>query len=169
MMNRPGRNELAKIHIAIKQLGISDDDYRQLLFNRYKKRSAAKITLHQSWDLLAHFKKLGFQAKPPGAARTFRVPDDPQSRKIRALWITLAHGGAVRNPAESALNKYCKRMVGVEALAFATTGMKSRLIEHLKEWQRRDLLKTCGWLLCCLDIRLSLVDRKWIMTWLKKP
>ena len=44
-------------------------------------------------------------------------------------------------------------MVGVDALAFATPYMKSRLIEYLKEWQSRDLLKTCGWMLCCLDVR----------------
>ena len=100
-----------------------DDVYRELLFNRYKKRSAADITLQQSWDLLEHLKKLGFKAKPTGSDNKSGKPSDPQSRKIRALWITLANGGAVKNPAESALNKYCKKY-----------NVKNNPIKWLKSW-----------------------------------
>lgn len=163
----PSNAEYAKINIACKALGI---DKYQILGDRYGLETSKDLKPGQVRDLLHHFKTLGWKPKPPRKAKSKRaMASDPQSRKIRALWITLAKGGAVRNPAESALNKYCKRMVGVEALAFATTGMKVRLIEHLKEWQRRDLLQTCGWLLCCLDVRLILIDRKWIIRWLSKP
>jgi phage gp16-like protein len=139
--DKPSRSELAKIHIAAKDLGLAEDDYRALLYSRYKVRSAADLSQRRAWDLLEHFRALGWRPRPtgsgPGPARPAPRPDDPQSRKILALWISLGQAGALRNASDMALNAYCKRMVGVDALRFATPAMKSRLIEHLKEWQRR--------------------------------
>ena len=65
--SHPSRVELAKTHIAKKDLGIDDDEYRAILWSRYKKRFAAKLTLQPAWDLVAHFKRLGWRPRPPRA------------------------------------------------------------------------------------------------------
>lgn len=130
----PTNAEYAKINIACKDLGI---DKYQILSDRYGLDTSKKLKPGQVRDLLHHFKGLGWMPKPAAKARTKKTADDPQSRKIRALWITLHKEGIVRNPSEAALLKYVKRMVGIDRLEWCQSLQKSRIIESLKEWQAR--------------------------------
>jgi phage gp16-like protein len=57
---------LAKIHIAKKELGMSDEEYRDMLHGRYKKDSAAKLTRWEAADLMDHFKRAGFRVRIKG-------------------------------------------------------------------------------------------------------
>lgn len=59
------RADLAKIHIAKKQLCMDDDTYRDALFNAVGKRSASDCSDRQLKKALAHFYELGFKAKAP--------------------------------------------------------------------------------------------------------
>ncbi|WP_426122076.1 regulatory protein GemA [Methylococcus capsulatus] len=70
-----------------------------------------------------------------GRGATSRTVDqEAQSRKIRALWLGLHQAGIVRDPNESALAAYVKRMTGVEALQWLDEHQASRVIEQLKKW-----------------------------------
>lgn len=57
----PNRNELAKIHIAKKELGLDEETYRGVLWDRYHKDSAAELTASQVADLLDLFRQKGWR------------------------------------------------------------------------------------------------------------
>lgn len=82
------KNELAKIHLAKKQLALEEDEYRAIMRSVTGKQSAGDLDWQGRKKLLDHFKKLGFKvvAKTGGRAR----PDVAASRqrligKIEAL------------------------------------------------------------------------------------
>ncbi len=82
---------LAKVHIARQRLGLTEDDYRNLLWDRFGVESSTNLDMQGLHDLLLHFQKLGFapvkrrDAENPGGT-------DAQMRKIEAL---LAEKGRV--------------------------------------------------------------------------
>jgi len=125
---------LAKIHIARKALCWDDDTYRDVLERVTGKRSAGDLSDRQLHQVIAELKAKGWKDRKPGrnAAR------DGQSRKIRALWLTLADAGAVRNRSESALRAYAKRITGLDDLRFADSHQKNAVIESLKDWCKRE-------------------------------
>ena len=57
------RRDLAKIHIAAKQLGLSDDTYRAMLLAVAGVRSAADLTEKGRRAVLAHLRKAGFTSR----------------------------------------------------------------------------------------------------------
>ncbi|MBU0946938.1 MAG: regulatory protein GemA [Proteobacteria bacterium] len=134
----PDRAELAKIHIAKKQLGLSDDAYRDVLQMRYKKDSAAKLSSAQARNLVDHFKALGFRVKRKKSSKTSPQYDDGQMRRVVALWITLGNEGVVKNKSDQALQKYVKRMTGKDNLRWCDGGDLDRIIESLKKWAKRE-------------------------------
>ncbi len=83
---------LAKVHIARARLDLSEDDYRNMLWDVFGVDSSKELNLQGLHDLLQHLQKLGFQpvkrrdkANPLGGV-------DGQIRKIEAL---LAEKGRV--------------------------------------------------------------------------
>ena len=58
------RRDLAKIHIALKQLGIDDETYRDILYKITGQRSAASLDETERGKVLKHFKALGFKPAP---------------------------------------------------------------------------------------------------------
>ena len=131
------RRELAQIHIAVQQLGITDDDHRSLLKSVCGVASAGDLDDAGRQRYLAHLKKLGFKPVRRTGDRT--QADDAQSRKIRALWLTLHDLGAVRNPSESALAAYVQRTTRVAALQWLNARQTETVIESLKKWAMRYL------------------------------
>ena len=55
------RNNLAKIHIAKKELGLDDDIYRDILHTQFKKASSRDLSDFQCLKLLQHFESLGWK------------------------------------------------------------------------------------------------------------
>ncbi len=146
------RRELAQIHIAVQELGMTDDDHRSLLWSVCQVKSAADLDWTGRKRYLDHLKKLGFKprsktAKPgqqrvrgPGKAQPSRqLAQDAESRKIRALWLLLHQLGAVRNPSEESLAAYVKRITKVDALQWISGEQAETLIETLKKWAMRYL------------------------------
>jgi phage gp16-like protein len=135
----PTRAEFAKIHIAIKELGISDDAYRDTLKIHFNKTSSKNLTNKEVGLLLAHFRGLGWKPRYKAAGKKSSLPlaQDRMSRKIRALWITLHKIGAVRDSSEHALAKFAKRVTGVAALQWHTAEQKGKVIAALKQWSKR--------------------------------
>ena len=138
--------DLQKIHIAKKQLGLSEDDYRAAVLSASKGKtdSAGDLDAQGRTALLSHFKRAGFKPrKPASKSRQPAKPDVPigddrdQVKKIRSLWIELHEFGAVRNSSEAGLAAYVKRIKGKEHPKFLDIDEASDVIEQLKKWLDR--------------------------------
>lgn len=96
-------SDLAKIHIAKKDLRLSDDDYQALLIAVCQVKSASQLDVAGRAKLLAHFHKLGWKpgksaaaaGRPSAAAKarpsrpTPSADAAPLVRRIRAQLISL--------------------------------------------------------------------------------
>jgi len=137
------------IHVAKRDLALDDDTYRAMLIAATGKDSSAGLSVPQLERVLAHMKKSGFMVRhktPANRPRDSRHPpsglsrniaQDAQSKKIRALWLSLHDMGAVRDCSEAALSAYVRRIAHVDALQWLDTDQASHVIETLKKWQTR--------------------------------
>lgn len=105
-MNKPRdlrSSDLAKIHIAKKELGLSADDYTALLRAVCQVDSASKLDVAGRAKLLAHFRKIGWKpgassggrpatvSRPRPSRPTPSVDAAPLVRRIRAQLISLGN------------------------------------------------------------------------------
>jgi len=132
------RSMLGKIHIAKKQLGMVDDDYRQLLFDAVGKTSAGDCNDGELAQVIDALRAKGFRPLPPKGAKS--GAQHPMARKARALWISLHHLNVVHNPSEQALEAFAKKQLGCEKLQWARQSHGPKLIEALKDMATRN-----GW------------------------
>jgi len=124
----PDHATLAKIHIARKQLGLSDDEYHDILQLRFKKGSAKDLTGVEAAQLLDRFKLAGWQPKKPTLVKNGRVatvrkndnyrriengPGARQQRLVLALWNAL--GYEVKK-----LDARCKRQWNIDRFEWVT-------------------------------------------------
>lgn len=132
------RGLLAKVHIAKKQLGLSDDDYRAIIFQHCGAMSAADATEAQLEKIVQHFAQRGFKTTAKAVpGRKAPAVDTPSARKARALWLSLYQLGAVRNPSEHALEAFACRQLAVEYWRWSDQSLSYRLIEALKAMAMR--------------------------------
>ena len=149
--------DLQKIHIARKQLAMSEDTYRSLLREISKGRtdSSGQLTHVERAELLRHMERCGFKVRKPRRkippTRDLPIGQDrDQVRKIRALWISLHEAGAVRDSSERAMCQYIKNqtakgdMQGKEHPRFLDITEASQVIERLKQWLARVQKTTQG-------------------------
>jgi phage gp16-like protein len=111
---RDHRNsDLAKIHIAKKQLGLTDEDYRSMLQGYGGASSSSALDHAGRQRVLAYLQGIGFKAKSSPTSRpTPSVDALPLVRRIRAQLISLD-----RKP-DSYADGIAKQMFGVEAPKF---------------------------------------------------
>lgn len=136
-------SELAKkarliklIHTAKGKLQLDDATYRDMLKAETGKTSTKDMLVWEMEKVLKRLKASGFKVRKAHVVK--REPaDDPQSKKIRALWLELHELGIVRDASETALAHFIKRQTGVEALQWLTTAQASHCIEALKAWKQR--------------------------------
>ena len=125
---------IAKVHIAPKQLGMTEEDYRAVMRRITGQLSAATCDVEQLEALLAEFTRMGFRAiqtgpkKGGGAQRA----DHPVARKARAMWISLGLLCAIEDHSESALEAFARRQLGCAKLQWMNQAQADRLIEGLK-------------------------------------
>jgi phage gp16-like protein len=74
----------------------------------------------------------------PKRAGSRKLAEGPQASKARALWLALYHLGAVRDPAERALDAFVQRQTGVASLAWVGPEAMNSAIEALKDWCARE-------------------------------
>lgn len=127
---------LAKVHIAPKQLGMTDDDYRAVLLRETGRLSAKQCTDGELEKLLAAFGRKGFTSTARRPGKPARA-DHPVARKARALWISLGHLCAIRQTSEQALEAFARRQLGCERLQWANQAQADSLIEALKDMGER--------------------------------
>lgn len=126
--------ELAQIHIAVAELGWTEDDYRAILQAKTGKRSAGELDSTGRKRFLEHLKACGWSGhKKPQLPKYSK-----QQWHVRMLWKDLAKAGKVEDASEAALNSFIQHLVGVSDLRFlSSTGDATKVIEALKAWLRR--------------------------------
>jgi phage gp16-like protein len=130
--NRFKQAELAKIHIAKKELGMDDDTYRAMLMQLTGFSSSKDLNAHERRKVLEHLKKAGFQGQHPG--KPHNLPSNsPRSAKLGKIEALLADG---KKPWAYAV-AIAKQMYGKERLEFCAddelTGIITALVKDQKK------------------------------------
>ena len=115
------RSMLAKVHIAVKVLGMDDGTYRAMLDNLYGVESSAKLSVKQLDDLLGHLASRGFVATKKGDSKPSKSAQNgkPIIAKIGALLTELGQREGRHVPWRYAVG-ILKRQSGVMRLEWAT-------------------------------------------------
>lgn len=123
---------IAKLHVAKKQLGMMDEEYRAFLEKVTGKRSAADLDDAQLHKVLIRLGDAGFKPKksaaPGGKAHVARVAK---------LWAELAATGVLKDASDTALRSFVQRQTGVSAPQFLNPKQANKVIEGLKSWIAR--------------------------------
>lgn len=133
------RAMLAKIHIAIKDLGLDDATYRLMLDNLYGVTSSAKLKPRQLDDLLGHLTSRGFVARKKGdksAPSDSARSREPMLAKIAALLTELGRIEGRHVPWDYAVG-ILKRQSGVYRLEWATPAHLRAVIAALDKRLRK--------------------------------
>lgn len=137
MKPAPDRTRLiAQIHVAKKQLGLGEAEYRDLLAAATGKSSAAAMDAGELARVLDAMKKAGFQpsfkAAPDG-----RKSDRKVIRLIFGLWAEAAARKLVENASREALFAFVKRQTGVDHPEWLDNKQASAVVEGLKAMLNR--------------------------------
>lgn len=125
------KTELAQIHIAIADLGWSEEDYRAILLAKTGKASSGELDSTGRKRFLEHLRVCGWKPKHKGPRLT------PQQWRIKQLWRELGEAGALEDRSEKALLAFIKPHGGADALQFVSPRDAVTIIEALKGWLKR--------------------------------
>lgn len=122
----PTRGQLAKIHIAKKELQLTDEVYRDILAINFKVESAKDLTDQQAAKLLDTFRAKGWKPKTRKARSNQKKPQNDstfihispgstaaQQRKVLAMWNELGY-------AMEKLHSRCQRQFNVDRFEWLT-------------------------------------------------
>jgi len=146
------------VQVGRRSLGLDDETYRELLTQQSGKRSAAELTLQELDKVLLAMKGAGFKptvkrgVKGDKQKRLSPVSGTPvrtaEIGVIRAIWITMAKHGLLRDGSETALNHYVERQtvrinngVGVAEVSWLDGALAYSVLESLKHWHKREMIK----------------------------
>lgn len=136
MTNSKRKQQLAAVHIAKKELALTDPSYRDVIRRVTEGRvsSSADCTPAELDGLLAEFRRLGWKGKGGKRGRAGSRPQsgDPRAAKARALWIALYHLGEIENASEEALASFVQRQTSVAAMQWLGPEDYNKVIEALK-------------------------------------
>lgn len=161
-MNAPrtaAAQEITLIQIGRSELRLDDDTYRTMLANLCGGKTSSKaLSAAERQTVLTHMKSRGFVIKPKAlkhsAGETWHR--EPQLRKLRAMWWTLADAGHVERPADAAactaaVEAWAMRhlasggkqhLAPLAAIRFASGPQMNELVEGMKKWLQRLRLPT---------------------------
>lgn len=142
------------IHVGKRELQLDDDTYRALLNRETGKASCSTLKIAELDKVLAAMERQGFKRQKKGKTVARGKRYSPKSKgtrtmigKIRALWITMAKQGIVRDYSETALDAYVRRMtsrnngIGVSSVAWLSDVQKRTVLESLKRWHHRETMR----------------------------
>ncbi|MFM4963753.1 gp16 family protein [Aeromonas bivalvium] len=146
------------VQVGRRSLGLDEETYRELLAQQSGKRSAAELTLQELDKVLLAMKGAGFkptvkravnEGKPKRLSPARGAPSrTAEIGVIRAIWITMHRHGLLRDGSETALNHYVERQtvrinkgVGVAEVAWLSEVLAYPVLESLKNWHKREMVK----------------------------
>lgn len=125
-MIRNKTRKMAVIHVAKKQTGITDEEYRVLLSGAAGISSAAEIKNEgQFSSVMKAFKNIGFKNQSASSPE----------RKALWLWGELHRRGKVRVPGAKGLYGYIHNRLGHQDVYHSRQW--TEIIEQLKKWVNR--------------------------------
>jgi hypothetical protein len=132
-------NQLAKIHIAKKDLGLTDNDYRDLL-SGFGVSSSKELSYNDAEELIKLLKKLGWDTKPPKKKKQLdknkftglnkrppHLATLSQLHKVEVMWHN-----ASNQKDKSSLNKFIKRIAGVDNIEWLLKADVSKIIKAIE-------------------------------------
>lgn len=130
---------LAKVHIARKDMGLDDEMYRAMLADVLGVDSAADASDKQLGLMVAHFRRLGWEDKPP--QRTFATPKEttrPAAKGgcdalMRKIGAYLADAKRPWSYAEALAKRICK----IDRLAWCSADHLAKIIAALDHDAKR--------------------------------
>lgn len=146
MIDKVRTYQLKLIHMARRDLGMSEEDYRAAVSGVTDGRtdSSGTCTDAERRRLLNHFRRMGWAPKKPhrrkySPASSHKSPHEKtQADKIRAMWISLHRAGVVRNRSEAALGKFCHRLTGKHTPDWLDHREAVIVIEALRAWAKQE-------------------------------
>lgn len=133
---------IKKVHVAARQLALTDDCYRSVLARATGGKASTKaMNIIELEAVVREFRRLGWKDQPARKAGSRPQADTEQARKVRALWLALADMGVLRDASEAALALWVKRQTGVDALQWLGPEELNQVIEALKSWVARERAK----------------------------
>jgi phage gp16-like protein len=143
----PRTYQLKLIHMAKRDLAMSDEDYRAVVrrISGGRTDSSGQMTDPERRRLLHHF-RVTCQWSPKQQHRRRYSPasshkarhQKTQADKIRAIWISLGKAGVVRQPTEAALGKLCFRLTKKHSPDWLRHDEAVTVITALETWARRE-------------------------------
>ncbi|WP_147645141.1 regulatory protein GemA [Treponema pectinovorum] len=110
-MKKNDRSKIIQlIHIAKSQIGLSDEDYREILSSVTKKSSCSSMSLFELNKVLDAMKQLGFSVIKP-EAKEIELGWDTSKKQmdyIKGMWQLVA-----RDKRDRALYSFINRIAGV--------------------------------------------------------
>jgi len=135
------KSEIAKIHIAKKELALDDDTYRDMLMQVAGVSSSADLSAAGRAKVLEHLKQIGFKGKKTYAKRPHTADNKAQLQKIEALladmklpWDYLT---ARQDGAEGKTLSMVERLTGKQRLEWCTKDDLSKVIAALAIHQKK--------------------------------
>lgn len=132
--NRQRNIDLAKIHLAKKQLGLDDETYRAMLWTVARVNSAADLDQYGRSKVLQHLKSRGFKL-------TRGRVKGPRAGLVYHIWNRMCLAGVVHQRGLGGwLQANTKRFNGIGFLApeFCSSQALNQVIEQLKQWADRE-------------------------------
>jgi phage gp16-like protein len=129
-------NPHAVIHVGLKQLGIEQEDARDLYERVTAKRSLKLMTSAEHEKVVGELRRLGFQPASKAARSGLQ---GKFAKQLQAYWIDLWNLGLVADRRDSALVAFVKRQTKVDNPKWvldAATAAKA--IEAMKAWAARE-------------------------------
>lgn len=137
MANAHRTTLLAKIHVAKRDMALSEEVYRDILQTRHGVQSAASLSLAQMKSLIQHFKRLGWQTNSKPDRRPGTKPGSPVEGKRALLSKIEAQLAEVEKPwayADGIARRVCK----VDLVAWCTPAQLRKIVAALNyDAQRR--------------------------------
>ena len=140
------RGLLAKVHIAKKELGIPDDDYRQILKREFGKYSAKDLTRLELEYLVDYFKSKGFKVQGSG----FKVQGSEDNRErgtvnlqnqLEALRARIQDIACQIENGERRLRGLVKKILGVDCITWCKDpGKLKRLLAALEKIRKGEVI-----------------------------
>jgi phage gp16-like protein len=129
-------SRFATIYVGCKQLGIDEEDRRDLFERLTKKRSLKQMTLVEIKQVEQELSRLGFKKTSKQPRKGF---EGKFAKKLQALWIAAWNLGIVNNKSDQAMVAFVKRQCKVDHVRFLRHKEDAdKAIEALKAWMARE-------------------------------
>lgn len=118
------------VHVAKREIGLSDDDYRAVLEGAAGKSSCAEMSVSELNEVLQAMKNLGFKVKKL-ETKEIEIGWDTSRKQmdyIKGMWVLVA-----RDKSDRALYRFVKRIVGADHPRFMRSADSQKVIIALRK------------------------------------